>query len=487
LLLEDFAMVDYPALTLFIDGQRRSGEGRASEPVLNPATGSVLGELPHASAADIDEALASSARGYEQWRTMSAVDRGAILQRAAALIVERKEAIASLITLELGKPITESRVEVETAAGIFVWNAEEGRRAYGRVIPSRSRGIQQIAIREPLGPIAAFAPWNAPAITPARKISSALAAGCSVVIKPAEETPATTLAIAAALEDAGLPAGVLNVVFGNPALISRKLLASPLTRGLTFTGSTEVGKQLGALAVQTMKKMTLELGGHAPVVIFGDVDPEAAATSAVQAKFRNSGQVCTSPTRFFVHESIHDRFAAKLAALANAITVGDGFMATSKMGPLAHARRIESMERFVDDARSRNIVVSAGGERCGNQGFFYRPTVLSNVDDDCMASNVEPFGPLAATASFQTMDDAIRLANRLPFGLASYVMTHDMRNASVITEAIQSGNVVVNHWQASLPETPFGGYKDSGIGSEGGIEGLQEFQTVKYVSQLAGR
>jgi succinate-semialdehyde dehydrogenase/glutarate-semialdehyde dehydrogenase len=238
LLLEDFAMVDYPALTLFIDGQRRSGEGRASEPVLNPATGSVLGELPHASAADIDEALASSARGYEQWRTMSAVDRGAILQRAAALIVERKEAIASLITLELGKPITESRVEVETAAGIFVWNAEEGRRAYGRVIPSRSRGIQQIAIREPLGPIAAFAPWNAPAITPARKISSALAAGCSVVIKPAEETPATALAIAAALEDAGLPAGVLNVVFGNPALISRKLLASPVTRGLTFTGST---------------------------------------------------------------------------------------------------------------------------------------------------------------------------------------------------------------------------------------------------------
>ncbi|WPO43957.1 NAD-dependent succinate-semialdehyde dehydrogenase [Tardiphaga sp. 42S5] len=479
-------MIDYPALTLFIDGKWRRGEGRASEPVLNPATGSVLGELPHASAADLDEALMSSARGFELWRKVSAVDRGTILQRAAALIVERKEAIANLITLELGKPIAESRVELDTAAGIFSWNAEEGRRAYGRVIPSRSRAIQQIAIREPLGPIAAFAPWNAPAITPARKISGALAAGCSVIIKPAEETPATALAIAAALEDAGLPAGVLNVVFGDPALISRKLLSSPVTRGLTFTGSTEVGKQLGALAVQTMKKMTLELGGHAPVVIFGDVDPEAAAISAVQAKFRNSGQVCTSPTRFFVHESIHDRFTVKLAELANAITVGDGFMATTKMGPLAHARRIESMERFVDDARSRNIAVSAGGERCGSQGFFYRPTVLSHVDDDCMASNVEPFGPLAATAPFRTMDDAIRLANRLPFGLASYVMTNDMRNALAISEAIQSGNVIVNHWQASLPETPFGGYKDSGIGSEGGIEGLQEFQTVKYVSQFAG-
>lgn len=479
-------MIDYPALKLFIDGHWCSGEGRASGPVLNPSTGAVLGELPHASEADLDEALASSARGHEVWRKMSPVDRGRILQRAAALLLERGGQIASLITLELGKPIAESRVEVETAAGIFTWNAEEGRRAYGRVIPSRNRAIQQIAVREPLGPIAAFAPWNAPAITPARKISSALAAGCSVIIKPAEETPATALAIAAALQDAGLPTGVLNVVFGDPDLISQKLLNSPVTRGLTFTGSTEVGKKLGALAVQTMKKMTLELGGHAPVLIFGDVDPEAAALSAVAAKFRNSGQVCTSPTRFFVHESIHDRFAGKLSELADGISVGDGFAASTKMGPLAHARRIDSMERFVEDARARGIAVSAGGERCGNQGFFYRPTVLSNVDDDCMASNIEPFGPLAATAPFSTMDDAVRLANRLPFGLASYVMTHDMRNASAITEAIQSGNVIVNHWQASLPETPFGGTKDSGIGSEGGIEGLQEFQTIKYVSQFAG-
>jgi succinate-semialdehyde dehydrogenase/glutarate-semialdehyde dehydrogenase len=479
-------MTDYPVLKLFINGRWREGEGRRTEPVLNPATGTVLGELPHATEADLDEALASSAKGHEVWRKTSPVERARILQRAAGLIAERNEQIAGLITLELGKPIAESRVEVETAVGIFAWNAEEGRRAYGRVIPSRNRAIQQIAIREPLGPIAAFAPWNAPAITPARKISSALAAGCSVIIKPSEETPATALAIAAVLEEAGLPAGVLNVVFGNPAQISEKLVGSPITRGITFTGSTQIGKQLGALAVQTMKRMTLELGGHAPVVIFGDVDPEAAALSAVTAKFRNSGQVCTSPTRFFVHESIHDRFAAKLSELANAMTVGDGFGAMTKMGPLANARRVESMERFVEDARNRQIAVSAGGERCGNQGFFYRPTVLSHVDDDCMASNVEPFGPLAATAPFRTMDDAIRLSNRLPFGLASYVMTHDLRNSAAICEAIQSGNVIVNHWQASLPETPFGGYKDSGIGSEGGIEGLHEFQTIKFISQFAG-
>lgn len=478
-------MTDYPVLKLFINGRWREGEGRRTEPVLNPSTGTVLGELPHATAADLDEALASSAKGREIWRKTSPVERARTLQRAAAMIAERNEQIARLITFELGKPIVESRVEVETAAGIFAWNAEEGRRAYGRVIPSRNRAIQQLAIREPLGPIAAFAPWNAPAITPARKISSALAAGCSVIIKPSEETPAAALAIAAVLEEAGLPAGVLNVVFGDPAQISQKLVGSPITRGLTFTGSTQIGKQLGVLAVQTMKKMTLELGGHAPVVIFGDVDPEAAALSAVTAKFRNSGQVCTSPTRFFVHESIHDRFAAKLSELANAMTVGDGFAAATKMGPLANARRVESMERFVEDARTRQIAVSAGGERCGNQGFFYRPTVLSHVDDDCMASNIEPFGPLAATAPFRTIDDAIRLSNRLPFGLASYVMTNDLRNSAAMSEAIQSGNVIINHWQASLPETPFGGYKDSGIGSEGGIEGLHEFQTIKYVSQLA--
>jgi succinate-semialdehyde dehydrogenase/glutarate-semialdehyde dehydrogenase len=479
-------MTHYPPLYLLINGRWCDAAGRNSEPVLNPSSGAVLGALPHATEADLDEALASSARGHEVWRKTSPVERGRILQAAAALLLERAEHIAQLITLELGKPIAESRVEVETAAAIFGWNAEEGRRAYGRVIPSRNPKIQQISVREPLGPIAAFAPWNAPAITPARKISSALAAGCSVIIKPSEETPATALAIAAALQDAGLPDGVLNVVFGDPAMISARLVGSGIIRGITFTGSTQIGKQLGALAVQTMKRMTLELGGHAPVVIFGDVDPEAAALSAVSAKFRNSGQVCTSPTRFFVHESIHDRFAAKLSELANAITVGDGFAPTTRMGPLANARRVESMERFVDDARSRNIAVSAGGERCGNQGFFYRPTVLTGVDDDCMASNVEPFGPLAATAPFRTMDDAIRLSNRLPFGLASYVMTNDLRNSLAMTEAIQCGNVVVNHWQASLPETPFGGYKDSGVGSEGGIEGLQEFQTVKYVSQFSG-
>lgn len=478
--------IAYPELKLFIAGRWLGGGGRIVEPVVNPATGEVLAELPHATDADLDEALAAAAAGFETWRRTSPVDRGSVLHRAAALMRERREHLASLITLELGKPIAEARAEVDQAAGIFDWNAEEGRRAYGRIIPARAPGFSQLAVREPVGPVAAFAPWNAPAITPSRKISGALAAGCSVIIKPSEETPATALAIAGLLQDAGLPDGVLSVVYGKPAAVSETLIGSPVIRGITFTGSTPVGKQLAALAVRGMKRMTMELGGHAPVVVFEDMDPEAVAVAAAGAKYRNAGQVCTSPTRFFVHESIHDRFVKAFAEFARTIRVGDGFDAATRMGPLANPRRVTAMTQFVDDARARQIRIAAGGEPVAGRGCFYRPTVLAHVDTECMASNVEPFGPLAATAPFRTVEEALALANRLPFGLASYVMTHDLRKAAAMTEGIQSGNVIVNHWQVSLPETPFGGYKDSGIGVEGGIEGLQEFQNIKYVSQFAG-
>ncbi|MGY3632073.1 NAD-dependent succinate-semialdehyde dehydrogenase [Bradyrhizobium sp. Lot33] len=475
--------VDYPELRLFVGGRWIGLDARKGEPVYDPATGGVLAELPHATVADLDEALDAAAAGFERWRRTSPVERARVLQHASALMLERRDQIATLITLELGKPIAEAKAEVEQAAGIFSWNAEEGRRAYGRVIPPRTRGAMQFALREPIGPIAAFASWNAPAITPSRKISGALAAGCSVIIKASEETPATALAIAALLQESGLPDGVLNVVFGNPAEISAKLIGSPIIRGITFTGSTSVGKQLASLAVQGMKRMTLELGGHAPVVIFEDVDPEAVALSAVTAKYRNAGQVCTSPTRFYVHRAIHDRFVARFAELARAIKVGNGLDPATRMGPLANARRLEAMDRFLDDARSRQIAVPVGGKRIGGKGCFYSPTLIANVDEDCLVSNVEPFGPIAATTAFDTAEDAIRLCNRLPFGLASYVMTNGMRNAGAMIDGIEAGNVIVNHWQASLPETPFGGYKDSGVGSEGGVEGLQAFQNIKYVSE----
>lgn len=476
---------EYPELKLIIAGRRVGAAGRETQPVFNPSTGAILGQLPHASLDDLDEALEASARGFAIWKRTSALDRARVLKRTADLMREKREYLAFLISVELGKPIAEARMEVEQAAGMFEWNAEEGRRAYGRHIPSRAQNIHQIAIREPIGPVAAFSPWNAPAITPSRKISGAAAAGCSVVIKPSEETPATALLIGELLLEAGLPPEVMSMVFGDPVMISRRLIESPVIRGITFTGSTNVGKQLATMAVQGMKRMTLELGGHAPVVIFDDVDVDAVAKSAAFAKFRNAGQVCTCPTRFYVHESLHDRFVARFAEYADAVTVGDAFDSATSMGPLVNSGRVQSMERFVDDARSRGLEVAAGGVRQGEQGYFFRPTVLKSVDNESMAANVEPFGPLASTTPFSTFEQVVDMANRLPFGLAAYAMTNSLRNANAFAREVESGNVVINHWQVSLPETPFGGHKDSGVGSEGSVEGLQAFQNVKFISQAS--
>lgn len=473
----------YPELALFIAGRRVSGGGRATEPVLNPATGAPLADLPHATEADLDEALSAAEDGFASWRRVSAVERSRVLRRTAELMRERREYLAFLITSELGKPIGEAHLEVEQAAGMFEWYAEEGRRSYGRLIPARQEGTRQLAVREPLGPIAAFSPWNAPTITPSRKIGGALAAGCSVIIKPSEETPATALAIAAMLEEAGLPAGVLSMVFGDPALISGKLLASPVIRGITFTGSTAIGKRLATHAVQSMKRMTLELGGHAPVIVFDDVDAEKVGAAAARAKYRNAGQVCTSPTRFYVHARIYERFCRAFEQTAKAIVVGDGFDPATQMGPLANMRRVEAMEAFVADARQRGLRVAAGGERCGNAGFYFQPTLITDFGDDCLAANVEPFGPLAIVRPFEVLDQAVASANRLAFGLASYVMTHDIRRARAVSDAIEAGNVILNHWTVSLPETPFGGVKESGFGTEGGIEGLQAFQNLKFISE----
>ncbi|MEP9356517.1 NAD-dependent succinate-semialdehyde dehydrogenase [Xanthobacter autotrophicus DSM 597] len=475
----------YPELHLVVAGRQVKGGGRTTEPVLNPATGARLADLPLATEADLDEALAAADVGFSVWRRVSAVDRAKVLKCTADLMRERREYLAFLVTSELGKPLAQARLEVEQAAGMFEWYAEEGKRSYGRIIPSRAEGTRQMSVREPVGPIAAFSPWNAPAITPSRKIGGALAAGCSVIVKPSEETPATALAIAGMLEEAGLPAGVLSMVFGHPAMISGKLLSSPVIRGITFTGSTAIGKLLASQAVQSMKRMTLELGGHAPVIVFDDVDAEKVGVAAATAKYRNAGQVCTSPTRFYVQAGIYERFARAFEETAKAITVGDGFDPATGMGPLANARRVEAMEEFVADARHRGIRLSAGGERCCNAGFFYRPTLLTDFSDDCMAANVEPFGPLAIARPFETFDEAILSANRLPFGLAAYAMTNDVRRAHAVAEAIEAGNVILNHWTVSLPETPFGGVKESGFGSEGGLEGLQAFQNTKFISTLA--
>ncbi len=474
----------YEKLHLFIDGEWLGLDGRKSQPVLNPATGEEIGRLPHAKTADLDRALAAAARGFTQWKRVSANDRSKVLRRAAELIRERHERIATVMTLEEGKTIGESKLEVLSSAEVFEWMAEEGRRSYGRLIPARGEGHRQLVVKEPVGTVAAFSPWNFPAVTPARKIAAALAAGCSCIIKPAEETPATALLIAKALEEAGLPKGVLNVVFGVPSEVSSYLIASPVIRKISFTGSTAVGKLLAKLAADGVKRATMELGGHAPVVIFEDVDPEKVAPLAVAAKFRNAGQVCISPTRFFVHEAVHDRFVAKFTELSAAMPVGDGLDPKHKMGPLANARRIDAMETLIGDAKARGAKVKTGGSRIGNAGNFWQPTVLTEVPEEATMMTVEPFGPVAAMVRFKSFDEVVERANRLPYGLAGYAFTGSTKTATAISEQLETGLVGVNTFAVTVPETPFGGVKESGYGSEGGSEGLEAYLQTKFVSQM---
>ncbi|EHK66714.1 NAD-dependent succinate-semialdehyde dehydrogenase [Achromobacter arsenitoxydans] len=476
--------MEYPELTLLIGGRAVPAGQRPGLEVIDPATREVLGRVPVASPDDIDEALEAAHRAFPGWRDTAPLERAAILRRAATLMRERTARLAWLITRELGKPLTESEKEVATAAEMFEWGAEEARRTYGRLIPGRVGGIRQMAIPEPIGPVAAFSGWNAPAITPSRKIAGALAAGCSIVIKPSEETPAIALEIGRALTDAGLPAGVLNMVFGDPGDISRRLIESPLIRMVTFTGSTSIGRELAVMAANGLKRATLELGGHAPVLVYGDADPVNAADTVLAAKLRNSGQICTSPTRMYVHESVYEPFVERLAERARSWRVGNGLDAGVQMGPLANPRRLAAMETMVADALKHGAELAAGGQRLDLPGWFWAPTVLRDAGPDCLASNTEPFGPLALVQPFRDPDEALALANRLPFGLAAYVFTRDAATARIASERIESGVVCINHCQASLPETPFGGVKDSGLGKEGGVEGLQEFMQVKYVSQM---
>ncbi len=476
--------LQYPELNLLIGGQAQAAGNRRTLDVIDPATQAVLGRLPVATAEDIDAALDAAHRSFPRWRETPALERAAVLRRAAALMRERTARLAWLITRELGKPLAESEKEVATAAEMFEWAAEEARRTYGRLIPGRVIGIRQMAIPEPVGPVAAFSGWNAPAITPSRKIAGALGAGCSIVIKPSEETPAIALEIGRALADAGLPAGTLNMLFGDPGEISRRLIESPLIRMVTFTGSTSIGRELAVMAAAGLKRATLELGGHAPVLVFDDADIEAAADTVLAAKLRNSGQICTSPTRMYVQQGVYERFVARLAERARGWRVGNGLDAGVQMGPLANPRRLAAMESMVANALACGAQLAAGGTRPDLPGWFWTPTVLRDAGTDSLAANTEPFGPLALVSAFRDLDEGVALANRLPFGLAAYVYTRDAARARAATERIESGVVCVNHCQASLPETPFGGFKDSGLGKEGGVEGLQEFMQVKYVSQM---
>jgi succinate-semialdehyde dehydrogenase / glutarate-semialdehyde dehydrogenase len=473
----------YANLELYIDGKWTGGNGRG-EDVINPATEKPLGRLPHASPADLDQALAAAKKGFIVWRATSAYDRAKIMRKAADLMRERHDAIAKILVQEQGKVYPEARGEVITSADIIDWYAEEGRRAYGRIVPGRGKGLRQIVLQEPVGVVAAFTPWNFPTLTPARKIGGALAAGCSLILKASEETPGACVEMVRCFADAGVPAGVLNLVFGVPATISEHLVTKDDVRKISFTGSIPVGKHLAQLAAKGMKRATMELGGHSPVVVFADADPEKSAETIAAFKFRNAGQVCISPTRFYVQEPVYDRFLARFTEYAKAIKVGDGMEKGMAMGPMANSRRIDTMESFVNDAKDRGGKIVTGGSRRGNQGYFFEPTVITDVPDDSKIMTEEPFGPVAPVVRFKTFDEVVERANSLPYGLAAYAFTNSAQTATLIGDALQSGMVGVNSIAISTPETPFGGIKESGYGSEGGLEGLQAYFNTKFISQM---
>ena len=473
----------YPEVSLHIDGAWCKGAAGKSEPVLNPATGDPIGNVPHAEKADLDRALAAADKGFKAWRKVSAFDRYKLMRKAADILRSRADDIAAVMTMEQGKPLVEAKGETLAGADVIDWFAEEARRAYGRVIPARAEGIYQLVIKEPVGPVAAFTPWNFPINQAVRKISAGLAAGCSVIIKGPEETPASCAALVQAYLDAGLPAGVVNLVFGVPATISEYLIPHPTIRKISFTGSTSVGKHLAMLAGKHMKRATMELGGHAPAIVFEDADVDIAAKILSANKFRNAGQVCVSPTRFLVHENVYEPFVEKFTKAAKALKVGDGLDKDTRMGPLANARRIDAMERFIADAKQKGAKVVTGGNRIGNKGFFFEPTVLTDVPVDARIMNEEPFGPIAPITPFKDFDSVVSEANRLPYGLAAYAYTRSAKTAAAIGSAIESGMVSINHHGLALPEVPFGGVKDSGYGSEGGSEAIEGYLVTKFVTQ----
>lgn len=469
-----------PVSGLFVNGGWQLGEGRDARPVVNPATGDTFAEVPLASAADLDTALADADRMFPVWRAMDVDGRGAILRKAAALLRERSESIAAAMTREQGKPIAEARGEVAGSAGLFDYYAEEAKRAYGRVLV-RPTGQRSIVMPQPVGPVLSLSPWNFPLYLMAKKVAAALAAGCSVIAKPPEETPACTSALAQALSDAGLPAGVLSVMFGDPDMVSRHLIASPVIRAVSFTGSVPVGQHLLWLCADGVKRTTMELGGHAPVLIFADCDLDKTLDMVVPQKFRNAGQVCVSPTRFYVEAGIHDAFVRGFAERTRAVSVGDGMEASTRMGPLANARRPSAVAALVDDAVAKGARLAAGGERLGSAGNFYAPTLLADVPDGADIMNNEPFGPVAVTRSFESFDEVIAAANRLPYGLAAFAFTENGRRANLLGDALEAGMVGINTFGISALDAPFGGVKHSGFGSEGGPEGLAAFQVTKAV------
>ena len=473
----------YSDVLLFIDGQWTKAAGGRSIPVVNPATGEPIGTVAHAEKGDLDRALEAADKGFKAWRKVSAFDRSKLMRKAANILRERADAIAPLLTLEQGKPLGDSKGEALAGADVIDWFAEEARRAYGRVIPARAEGVYQLVVKEPVGPVAAFTPWNFPINQVVRKLSCALAAGCSIIVKAPEETPAAPAELIRCFADVGIPAGVINLVYGVPAEISEYLIPHPIIRKMSFTGSTAVGKQLAAIAGAHMKRVTMELGGHAPSIVFDDADVDLAAKLLAINKIRNAGQVCVSPTRLLIQENVYNEFVGKFTEGVKAARVGDGMESGTQMGPMANPRRITAMETFIGDAVQKGATLNTGGHRIGNKGNFFEPTVLTDVPMDSRIMSEEPFGPVAVISPFKSFDDVVEEANRLPYGLAAYAYTRSAKTAQAIAASVETGMISINHHGLALPEVPFGGVKDSGYGSEGGSEAIEAYLNTKFVTQ----
>ena len=473
----------YPDTQLFLNGEWRDSLSKETLEIINPATEEVIGKVSHARKEDLDLALKGAENAFNEWKHVSAYDRSKILRKAADIVRSRADQIATLMTLEQGKPLAEAKGETLGAADSIDWYAEEGRRAYGRIIPSRATGVFQYVFKEPVGVVAAFTPWNFPLNQVVKKIAAAFAAGCTAIVKGPEETPASVAELIKAFDEAGMPKGSINLVYGIPAEISEYLIAHPIVRKVTFTGSTAVGKQLASLAGSHMKRATMELGGHSPAIVCEDADVNAAVKILSANKFRNAGQVCISPTRFLVHVSVYDQFVDGFVKQAEKLNVGNGLDEGIKMGPLAHDRRLTAIEGFVADAVEKGAKILTGGKRKGNKGYFFEPTVMTGVSNDARIMNEEPFGPLAPINSFSSIDEVVEEANRLNYGLAAYAYTNSAKTAQDLGARIESGQVSINHHGLGLVDTPFGGVKDSGYGSEGGPEGLDAYMTTKLVSQ----
>lgn len=472
----------YRAPRLLIDGEWRRGKSGQVITITNPADGQPLDTLSLAAPQDLQDVLAASVRGFEAWRVVPAHERCARLERGVARIRERQEEIATLLTLEQGKPLAEARMECAMAADLIKWYAEEARRIYGRIIPARTPGSRMDVQKTPVGPVAAFSPWNFPLVLSARKLGGALAAGCSIVLKAAEETPASVAAMVDALEQE-LPPGTLQLVYGEPAQVSQALVTSPVIRKVTFTGSVPVGRMLAELAGRHLKRITLELGGHAPVILCADADLARAVPLLVAHKFRNAGQACLAPTRFFVARSLYGDFIDAFGAAARALRLGPGTAPDTQMGPVANARRQSALRELITRTEDRGARRVAG--ESPQAGYFIAPTLLADVPDDAPAMQEEPFGPLACATAFDSLDEAITRANANPYGLAGYLFTDSARAIHAVSSRLEVGSLAVNGIGVSVPEAPFGGVKDSGYGSESGIEGMEAFLDTQFMHYVA--